>query len=324
MRKYATERGIPIDANVDEPVLVRERITPVDRRRFVEEANSSKTLEFSATEDAWTDAKAIPNDALLMLGAQWDDKPDTNVDKIINSSKFWPVVSEWLKKLPRNQRAGISNASGTALSQKGKDKFKNAMLAHVYGDSPETRMMLESFIEEDDQTKNLQNAIMNTLRSVGEVRGKIGARKLPADVDITPDIAVAVSKAIELKNDGRKVNEFLAQSSFAGGADELTPIQQDILESFDRFKLAPARMRDVIHRYMQHAQSERPPDQASFMADFDRNPRDLFNSVVQEVALEAEAARRRKNVEDVRAEFEATSAMGPANPMGLKRVGAFA
>ena len=89
-------------AGMKTPVLVRERVTPVDRRAFAEEANSPDVMSASPVEDALREARLVPDSALTQLEALGNEDPDKNIDTIINSAAFARTIGAYMQSLPPN------------------------------------------------------------------------------------------------------------------------------------------------------------------------------------------------------------------------------
>jgi len=98
----------------DVPVMVRVRLSQVDRRQFVEEANASTIIETSAIEKATSDAlKLTPEmiSGLEMLEGE-------NIEEALKAQRNSNFVRSFVSKLPANEQARLVDAKGI-LNQEG-------------------------------------------------------------------------------------------------------------------------------------------------------------------------------------------------------------
>ena len=79
-----------------DPVLVRERITPVDRARFAQEGNASAVLTMSPVETAARDAGHLPDQALANLAVG----EAQSIDQALVSAANRPFVRAWMGTIP--------------------------------------------------------------------------------------------------------------------------------------------------------------------------------------------------------------------------------
>ena len=70
--------GIDVSNLPENPLLVRERVTEVDRKDFVRKANESTISSMSATEQAKVDAEKLSNDVLNLLVANEEGEINTS------------------------------------------------------------------------------------------------------------------------------------------------------------------------------------------------------------------------------------------------------
>ncbi|MDR8316243.1 hypothetical protein FPK76_26105, partial [Acinetobacter baumannii] len=63
---WANSRGMDI-SGLNQPVLVRTRLSDVDRVAFSRLANESDVAQFSATERAMSDVDRLPDSTLLKI-----------------------------------------------------------------------------------------------------------------------------------------------------------------------------------------------------------------------------------------------------------------
>ena len=268
-------------AGMKTPVLVRERVTPVDRRAFAEEANSPDVMSASPVEDALREARLVPDSALTQLEALGNEDPDKNIDTIINSAAFARTIGAYMQSLPPNEQGALVTRDGSRLNTIGKQRFKAALLAKVYGDGGASRKLAETFLDDDVQMRNVESAIYNSLRSMGELKGKISQGQLPAELDITEDIAVAVNTLQMVKDRNIAVDQYLAQTTFMEDT-ALTETQLGLLLALEKFKRSPRKLREIFHNYAVRAAQERQPGQTMMIAQEDKSATDIIREVIRD------------------------------------------
>lgn len=286
VREDAMKKGIELPEATDDPILVRQREAPDDesvteRRRFVDEANDDPTLGTSPVEDAWREAEAIPDWVLTQFAKLDEEIPDANVDKILNSAGFHPAIQAYIEGIPRNEVAALVNRSGTGLNVIGKQRFKSALFAKVFGESDATRNLMETFTEDDTAMRNVEAALFSSLRSLGELKGKIELKQLPPRVDITDDLSAAAAHLAMLRSRGLPVAQFVNQSALEQ-QDDMSPMQRTLLQFFDEYKFRPKQMREVLHSFAVVAAQQRQPGQGSLVPMVDSGSHAIFKRVLKE------------------------------------------
>lgn len=127
-----------------EPVLVRIRLTPIDRSAFAVEANQDDKLSFTATERAKSDSKRI-TDAMLELFEPSDDG-----DLLAASNRSF--IRQFLASLGSTEAAQYTDKDGNP-TQALVVRIKAAIFSKAYDDERLLEMMA-------DQTKpDLQNML---------------------------------------------------------------------------------------------------------------------------------------------------------------------
>jgi hypothetical protein len=144
LENCAADYGIaPEDvAGIDNPVLVRERLTPVDRVKFAAEANTTKTLSMSPFEQALQDASKISDQVINTMQVNEDQTIDQALRARINNH----VIDHFISTIPDNERASIADSKGN-ISAPGMQRLKLALFAKTYtGESGQrlTRIFSES------------------------------------------------------------------------------------------------------------------------------------------------------------------------------------
>lgn len=241
-------------AGKQRPILVRERVSDVDRAAFAQEANNAGLLRMSSFEQATQDAANLSDDAVV--GLQVGDA-DT-IASALRRTENRDLVRRWVGTLPENERAGVLDASGQ-LSSQGYERLTNAMLVRTYGAGSGERLA-RAFIESADPTvRNVQAALMASLPDVARAEALIRSGQRDAGLSIADDIAAAADMLARLRREGVKVGDYLGQSAMF--ERELTPIQESMLEFLDRGQRRPSTIREALREYASRVENTADPNQ---------------------------------------------------------------
>jgi hypothetical protein len=191
-------------ANMQQPVLVRERLTelsPAELREFTVDSNQSAGVEQSPAELAKTDAAMI-DDALITQLAIPED-----------GDVLAPMNSRFLRgfaaKLGNNELGSYMTSDGQ-WNKAFKDRVQNAIFAKGYDDAEMLSRISEST---NPESKNLLSALMS-------VAGKLGAIRA-LDADIGSSLSDAYTQAAGLlsraKREGTTVDAINAQVDMLTG-----------------------------------------------------------------------------------------------------------
>ena len=227
---------------VKDPVIVRERTTDVpDRKAFAEEANVSAGLGMSPAETAARDARAISPEVAMGLHVG----ETQTLEQALASSRNAGIVRDFLKDLPANERATLQTAEGTGLNPIGLQRIKAALLARAFPGEAGQRMV-QAFTEStDSNVRNAESGIFGALPSIAKARELIASGVRPP-MDISEDVAAAVGKLSQLRQQGMLIEDYLRQQQL--GARELTPFQEQLLEFMGKAR-SPKPIREMLQQY---------------------------------------------------------------------------
>lgn len=193
--------GIDISNIPANPILVRERLTEVDRIEFTRKANESSVGSLSATEQAKVDAENLTGDILNLLIA--------NDNGIINTSENKNFISAVITKVFKSEDLNnVVNADGM-LSARGLERIKNAIFYKAYGDASLSARLSESL---DNDMKNATNVLLNIAPKVVYIKNGIASGNL-YDFDFSSDIAGAVRLFEKCRNTNTTISNYAAQTT---------------------------------------------------------------------------------------------------------------
>ena len=262
--------------SLNKPVLVRERISEVDRLKFTSEANESSIATMSTTEHAMEDAKRITP---VMLRTYDMDKPFEGNKRFI-SLVIW--------SMPQNEQGDLIQKNGTP-SKSGVERVKYALAAMAYKDTSILSRLSEIT---DDESKNVSNALIQAAPQLA-IMERSGIRP---ELSIGNDIMKAVNILATLKENEQKVAEYLATGKMFeddGVSDEALKL----LKFFDDNKRSSRRITNGLTYYAESVMNEARQDQSVMFEDSVRTKGQILDEAIRVITEEAEAANTASNID---------------------------
>lgn len=206
------------------PVLVRERVTELDRAKFARDSNLSDLQQMSAAETAWVDAERI-NDKMIALF-----QPSETGNLLARSNQGF--VSSFLTEIGDSSTAGLLTEDGRPTKQLI-ERMQNAVFAKAYKNEKLVKLVSE---EPDPEIRNVLNALNGAAAQFVEMQYLSGeAHKQTTSflgdaieiVNDEPNLAESaldsLVRATELirqaKDSGQDIDELLAQAGLFGDND---------------------------------------------------------------------------------------------------------
>ena len=245
IEQYAAEKGWDI-SGIENPVLVRTRLTETDRVQFSRLANETDVAVFSASERAASDADRLPDASLINI----------NADGSINLDNSMDFVRGFVDQLPRSERGSVITGDGR-LSQEGKRRLESAIVQRAYGDSGLVARLSENL---DDDSKTVLNALLRAAPQLAQLDAlvKQGGRH---ENSISKDLAQAAQKLSDLKANGQTVPDYLQQGQLI--EDGLSDGAKAFLNVFDQNKRSAKAISDNIQSEIDRIEGMGDPRQGS-------------------------------------------------------------
>lgn len=249
VEQYAREKGWDI-SGINNPVLVRTRLTDTDRVQFARLANESDVAQFSASERAVSDADRLPDASMLKI----------NGDGAINLDQSMDYVRGFISSLPKAEQASVITGDGR-LSQEGKRRIESALTQRAYGDSSLVTRLAENL---DDDSKNILNALLRAAPQLAQLNDlvKQGGRHQNT---IAKDLAQAAQKLSDLKKNGQDVQDYLNQGQLID--DGLSDGAKQFLNVFDTNKRSSKGISENIQSEIDRIEGMGDPRQGSLFGD---------------------------------------------------------
>ena len=249
VQDFANTRGLDVEG-VNNPVLIRTRLTETNRAEFAKLANESDVSQFSATERAVTDADRLPDSSLLKI----------NNDGTLNIEQSMDYVRNFVDQLPQSERANAMTSEGR-LSQEGKRRIESAIVQRAYGDSNLVKRLSENL---DDDSKTVLNALLRAAPQLSQLNDLVrqGGRHQNS---ISNDLAQAVQKYSDLKSSGLAVKDYLQQGQLLD--DGLSTGAKDFLNVFDSNNRSAKAIGDNIQSKVNEVESKGDPRQGQLFGE---------------------------------------------------------
>ncbi|MGR8034476.1 transglycosylase SLT domain-containing protein [Acinetobacter baumannii] len=249
VQNWANSRGMDI-SGLNQPVLVRTRLSDVDRVAFSRLANESDVAQFSATERALSDVDRLPDSTLLKI----------NNDGSINIDGSMDYIRSFVDQLPQSERGSVITSDGR-LSQEGKRRIESAIAQRAYGDSNLVTRLSENL---DDDSKNVLNALLRAAPQLSQLNDlvKQGGR---FENTISQDLAQAAQKLTDLKANGLQVRDYLNQGQLID--DGLSDGARRFLEVFDNNRKSAKAISEAINSEIQAIENMGDPRQGSLFGE---------------------------------------------------------
>ena len=268
LKKNAANFGLNSDeiAKMKNPVLVRKRISDVDRIKFTREANESSTAQMSASENAVNDAKKLTT---AMLS-------DYDANKPLAGNKSF--IQSFLGLISQNERGNLLQSDGK-ISRSGLERITNALIAKAYNNVSIINRLSEVF---DDDIKNVSNALIQAAPKIAVLQNS-GIRQ---EHSISEDIMQAANILVNLRQEGRTVSEYLAAQDLF---NDVTPEAKKLLKFFDDNKRSAKRMAQGLINYAEGAMNEAKEGQATLFADSVRTKGQILDEAIKSAQNESES-----------------------------------
>ena len=259
------------------PVLVRERITDVDRVVFTREANESNVATLSRPEQAINDANKLTTN---ILTAYDPNKP------LAANSEF---LQAFARIVPDTELGDFMQANGE-ISRNGLDRVISALMAKAYG-NPELINNITESIGSD--ISNVVSALISAAPSIAVLQNG----QYNPELFIGNDIVQAVQTLQILRREGRTIQEWITQPSLFG--DDISDTAKTLLQFFDTNKTSYKRIAAGLRLYATDAMQEATTGQLLLFEDSARDKATILNQAIND----AENGDAQELVEPVSAAF---------------------
>lgn len=272
VNNFAADRGWDI-SGINNPVLVRTRLSDVDRVEFSRLANESDVAQFSASERAKTDVDRLPDASLLRL----------NSDGNINLDGSMDYVRAFMDQVPQAERGPMQTADGR-LTQEGKRRIETALTNQAYGDSNLVARLSENM---DDNSRTVLNALLRSAPQLAQLADLVKQGGRHANT-IAKDLAAAAQKLSDLKANGLRVDDYLNQGQLID--DGLSPGAKEFLQVFDQNSRSSKAINDYIKSKIDEVDAMGDPRQGSLFGD---SPDDIaFRNILNDTPNQMVAVKR--------------------------------
>lgn len=253
----AQEYGLSTEG-IKDPVIVRERITEVNREKFASDANDPTSAQFSDFEYALKDQKYITDQMLSDLKVAEKEE----VEKAIFKESNADIVRDFVKNIPTEELNRIMTPDGR-LSPAGAKRIINAMLLKIYPDEAGQRLLSVLVDMGDEGIKNLNNVLIRTMGEMAALEGAVKTGKIPEDYALANDLTKAIDVYARLRQQNVRPNDYINQTSIFDR--ELDDFQSALLLFIYDNRRSEAKLRNMISMYVKSALDQPPAGQESML-----------------------------------------------------------
>lgn len=276
-------------SQMKQPVLVRERLTDIDRPAFTREANESSIATMSQSEQAINDANKLTTN---ILTAYDPNKP------LAANTEF---LQAFARIIPDTELGGFMQENGE-VSRAGIDRVISALMAKAYGEPSLINNITESI---GSDISNVVNALISAAPSIAVFQ----SGQYNPELSIGNDIVQAVQALQMLRREGHTVQEWITQPSLFG--EEISDAAKSLLQFFDNNKNSYKRIAVGLRTYATEAMQEAHTGQFLLFEDSARDKA----TILQQAISAAEVGEGAELVEPVSAAlFERFSEDGKVSP----------
>lgn len=279
--------------DINNPVLVYRVVNGDDVAKIVNDANAPTQQVMSPFEYANRNAGFLRDDLIAKLNFG----ENKTVDDVLASAAAADLRAEFINNLYDSERGQYLVKGTRLLNDSGKEAFKNALTAKVYGGSPDGQMMLKTIVEDgSDFSKVLVNAMTEAVPAMARVNALIDAGKLDSSYAVGDMIATAVIEYTVWRATDPDIRLPLAES----GADLFRNLSPEVIKMeqfFDNNITNGRRIANLFNLYAEEVVkigSANTTDTA--LPGFELEPiavksaDELLNSLLDTVNAETQAA----------------------------------
>lgn len=243
-KDWLSEQGYDV-ANMQQPVLVRERITPMnmaERVAYTTESNERETLDMSPSEQAMSDAPKVMDILHLVQGGSFNNTANRD---FVNA--FLTGVAS------KNERGTMLDKDGVSLTQDGYRRIESALLAAAFNDAQIISQVIES---KDSDIKAIGNALIEAAPQWAQVRKGVQDGILVEGVNVEANLVEAVHLVRKARQQNLSLSEMLNQDDiFDGSIDQVTKDFISIFYNGDKLNKARSsqKVADALKSYAQLA-----------------------------------------------------------------------
>ena len=243
-KDWLSEQGYDV-ANMQQPVLVRERITPMnmaERVAYTTESNERETLDMSPSEQAMSDAPKVMDILHLVQGGSFNNTANRD---FVNA--FLTGVAS------KNERGTMLDKDGVSLTQDGYRRIESALLAAAFNDAQIISQVIES---KDSDIKAIGNALIEAAPQWAQVRKGVQEGILVEGVNVEANLVEAVHLVRKARQQNLSLSEMLNQDDiFDGSIDQVTKDFVSIFYRGDKLEKARSsqKVAEALKSYAQLA-----------------------------------------------------------------------
>lgn len=246
------------------PILVRVRLSDVDRIKFTRDANVSDVSSLNSVEQAKVDSEKLEDFVLNKFNPNDNGVINTRENKNFIASFFDNVV-------PKTEHGKYFTDKGK-ITQEGILRIRNAMFYKAYQDENLLSLIAE---QTDNNIKTITNTMLNIVPRLVNIKYQID-KELIQNLDFSNDIRDSVNQYIRLKNEGKSSDMFLNEISMFG--DSISNESKDILIVLEQYNRSTNKLMKYFNFIFEGiGMMAQSPNQVSLLGDTKATKGDIID-----------------------------------------------
>ncbi len=265
IRAEAERQGIDPSAvdDMQQPVLVRERTTNVDRADFARRANESSVAGMTSYEQAQADADSLTTQDIQAWA------PDESGDPLAASNRSFQ--RNFVRSLGNNEASRYTTRDGQATPELGQ-RMQRAIFAAAYQDPD----MVEMTTEQSENMRNLTAGLQAAAADLAAAR-ETGSRDA---IDAIDTIADAVRLVRQSRRDDISVRELVRQQdAFSEPVPESTA---ELALGINNSMRSRQTMTDALTKVARNIRTRAESENNGALFEDTTTNEDVFNAGFQE------------------------------------------
>ena len=304
---------------IEYPVIVRQLTDDVDLIKFADDANLDRIETKSTPEMAYADVKKWDPKILAELNvARTQD-----IDAVIRSNKNETIFQSFLDRVSPDDKNAMIAADG-GYSKDGIARIKASLLASIFGESDQGKMLISLFYESTDPIfNNIKTAIENSLGELVKLEAKVQAEQTLPEMSFAQDVADVIAANISIKNKFGTFEEFKthwqnAETVFGDAyvniglydidtPGEVKAYKQDLLHFFSENMRKNKPQTEFMKRYVERVMAEPgySPGQLEMIPAERTSKPDMAGRIFQDLVNEGETQPFRNYDKDIPTLYQA-------------------
>lgn len=280
LHERLADLGFEDDAlnGIEEPVLVRERLTEVaDRVGFAREANESEVEAYSPRAGACIDADRLSDHGIGRIEPSATERAERDIMLGANSK----LAGELIWSLPHIERTTMLPADGE-ISKDSVARLIRALFVRTYEGPDAAEFEHWMFEDRNPVLKHLRSALLDSLLWVATAEALIRMGLRETSLALARDLMAASIMVFDALGEDVSMEQYLAQSRLCGRA--YTKFQARLACALYALRGSAARLRVFIQSFARAVRGQDQRGQGTFELRPTPSREDILNRAIADTA----------------------------------------